>query len=34
MTQEGLVERTRGALVILRPDTLEARIAEALREGE
>ncbi len=34
MTQEGLVERTRGALVILRPDLLEARIAEALREGE
>jgi CRP-like cAMP-binding protein len=34
MTQEGLVERTRGALVILRPDVLEARIAEALREGE
>jgi CRP-like cAMP-binding protein len=32
MSQEGLVERTRGALVIKRPDLLEARIAEALRE--
>jgi CRP-like cAMP-binding protein len=32
MSQEGLVERTRGALVIKRPELLEARIAEALRE--
>jgi len=32
MANEGLVERTRGALVIKRPDLLEARIAEALRE--
>ena len=32
MAQEGLVDRTRGALVIRRPDLLEARIAEALRE--
>jgi CRP-like cAMP-binding protein len=32
MTQEGLVERTRGALVIKRPEVLEARIAEAMRE--
>ena len=32
MSQEGIVERTRGALVIKRPDLLEARIAEALRE--
>ena len=32
MSQEGLIERTRGALVIKRPDLLEARIAEALRE--
>jgi hypothetical protein len=32
MTQEGLVERTRGALVIKRPEILEARIAEAMRE--
>jgi CRP-like cAMP-binding protein len=33
MSQEGLVERTRGALVIKRPDIFEARIAEAMREG-
>jgi hypothetical protein len=32
MTQEGLVERTRGALVLKQPDILQARIAEALRE--
>ncbi len=32
MTQEGLAERTRGALVIKRPDVLEARVAEAFRE--
>jgi len=32
MTQEGLVDRTRGALVIKRPDLFEARIAEAMRE--
>jgi CRP/FNR family transcriptional regulator, cyclic AMP receptor protein len=32
MSQEGLAERTRGALVIKRPDVLEARIAEAFRE--
>ena len=32
MAQEGLAERTRGALVIKRPDILEARIAEAFRE--
>ena len=32
MAQEGLAERTRGALVIKRPDVLEARIAEAYRE--
>jgi hypothetical protein len=32
MTQEELVERTRGALVIKRPEILEARIAEAMRE--
>jgi CRP/FNR family transcriptional regulator, cyclic AMP receptor protein len=32
MSQEGLVERTRGALVLKRPDVFEARIAEALRE--
>ena len=32
MSQEGLVERTRGALVLKRPEILEARIAEAMRE--
>jgi hypothetical protein len=32
MSQEGLAERTRGALVIKRPEVLEARIAEAFRE--
>jgi len=32
LTAEGLVERTRGALVIKRPEVLEARVQEALRE--
>jgi CRP/FNR family transcriptional regulator, cyclic AMP receptor protein len=32
MSQEGLVDRTRGALVLKRPDIFEARIAEAMRE--
>jgi CRP/FNR family cyclic AMP-dependent transcriptional regulator len=32
MTQEGLVERTRGALVLKQPNVLQARVAEALRE--
>ena len=32
MAQEGLVERTRGALVLKQPGPLEARVAEALRE--
>jgi CRP-like cAMP-binding protein len=32
MAHEGLVEKTRGALVLLRPQVLEARLAEALRE--
>jgi CRP/FNR family transcriptional regulator, cyclic AMP receptor protein len=32
MAHEGLVERTRGALVIKRPAVLEARVAEAFRE--
>jgi CRP/FNR family transcriptional regulator, cyclic AMP receptor protein len=32
MAQEGLAERTRGALVIKRPEVFEARIAEAFRE--
>ena len=32
MAAEGLIERTRGALVLLRPDLLQARVAAALRE--
>jgi CRP/FNR family transcriptional regulator, cyclic AMP receptor protein len=32
MTQEGLIERTRGALVLKHPEILETRVAEALRE--
>ncbi|MBB3900700.1 CRP-like cAMP-binding protein [Methylobacterium brachythecii] len=32
MAGEGLIDRTRGALVLRRPDLLEARVAEALRE--
>jgi CRP-like cAMP-binding protein len=32
MAHEGLVEKTRGALVLLHPHVLEARLAEALRE--
>ena len=32
MSQEALVERTRGALVLKRPDVFERRIAEAMRE--
>lgn len=32
MTQEGLVERTRGALVLKQPNVLQDRVAEALRE--
>jgi CRP-like cAMP-binding protein len=32
MTQEGLIERTRGALVLKRPDVLEERVQEAMRE--
>jgi CRP-like cAMP-binding protein len=32
MTQEGLIERTRGALVLKRPDVLQMRVAEAMRE--
>ena len=33
MAQEGLVERTRGALVVRRPEVLQARVAEAMQEG-
>jgi CRP/FNR family cyclic AMP-dependent transcriptional regulator len=32
MSQEGLLEKTRGALVLTKPQVLEARLAEALRE--
>jgi CRP-like cAMP-binding protein len=32
LTQEGLIERTRGALILRRPDVLQARVAEAMRE--
>jgi len=32
MAHEGLVERTRGALVLKRPEILQERVAEALRE--
>jgi CRP/FNR family transcriptional regulator, cyclic AMP receptor protein len=32
LSQEGLIDRTRGALILKRPEVLEARIAEALRE--
>src|SRR5690606_24356050 len=32
LSSEDLVERTRGALVLKKPEVLEARVAEALRE--
>jgi len=32
MSQEGLIERTRGALILRQPDVLKARVAEAMRE--
>jgi CRP/FNR family cyclic AMP-dependent transcriptional regulator len=32
MSQEGLIERTRGALILRQPDILQARVAEAMRE--
>jgi CRP-like cAMP-binding protein len=31
MSQEGLIERTRGALILRQPDVLKARVAEAMR---
>jgi CRP-like cAMP-binding protein len=31
LAQEGLVEKSRGGLILLRPKTLEARLAEAMR---
>lgn len=33
MAQEGLIEKTRGALVLLKPQILETRLGEAMREG-
>ncbi|MFV0280358.1 MAG: Crp/Fnr family transcriptional regulator [Rhodoblastus sp.] len=33
LAHEGLVEKTRGALVLLKPQALEARLNEAMREG-
>ncbi|WP_210485928.1 Crp/Fnr family transcriptional regulator [Microvirga antarctica] len=32
MSHEGLIERTRGALVLCKPDILRARVADAMRE--
>jgi CRP/FNR family cyclic AMP-dependent transcriptional regulator len=32
MSTEGVVEKTRGALVILKPQVLQTRLKEALRE--
>ena len=32
LAQEGLIEKTRGALVLLKPQVLETRLAEAMRE--
>ena len=31
LTQEGLIERTRGALILRQPDVLKARVTEALQ---
>lgn len=33
MAHEGLIEKTRGALVLLKPQVLETRLTEAMREG-
>lgn len=33
MAQEGLVEKTRGALVLVKPHVLQTRLEEAMREG-
>ena len=33
LANEGLIEKTRGALVLVNPGALEARLAEAMREG-
>jgi CRP-like cAMP-binding protein len=32
LTQQGLIERTRGALILRRPEVLQARVADAMRE--
>jgi CRP-like cAMP-binding protein len=32
LTHEGLIERTRGALILRRPEVLQARVADAMRE--
>jgi hypothetical protein len=32
MSAEGIVEKTRGALVILKPQVLQTRLKDALRE--
>jgi DNA-binding transcriptional regulator YhcF (GntR family) len=32
MTAEGMIEKTRGALVILKPQVLQTRLENALRE--
>jgi CRP-like cAMP-binding protein len=34
MNEQNLVEKTRGAIILKKPQVLEQRIAEALREGE
>ncbi len=33
LAQEGLVEKTRGALVLVKPQVLQSRLDEAMREG-
>lgn len=34
MAQEGIAEKTRGAIIIKKPQVMERRIADAMREGE
>jgi CRP/FNR family cyclic AMP-dependent transcriptional regulator len=33
MAEEGLIEKSRGALILLQPRVLETRLDEAMREG-
>jgi CRP-like cAMP-binding protein len=33
MTHDGLIEKTRGALILVKPEVLTARLDEAMREG-